>query len=538
VLVSNSVCTSVNRVPGTLRFRDWLTNAAARMPRWPFSRNLNWWLAVLMGLAIVRFWVIPLPSSFWVDEMGTVFVVEHGGSDPTLRVAPQVPASIYYVLPAVSQKFFGPSEIAYRVPSLLMMGIALMLIARIAALLIHPQAGWFAAFACLFLRDFNFEAADARPYALANCVIAAALYFLIRWLNGARWKHAALFALFAALVWRVHLVLWPTYLLFAIYAAVRLRTRDTAVRWWQAALIFAGIGVSLLPVLGEALAVNREAGTHVVVDLPTGADLFHTLKLTLVAKFCLVAAALAWFLRWGRAQSISFPKGRTLILGWWLVQPLCLFAYSWFTGNSVFVSRYLYVALPGAALAATLAAAAFVPPARWKSMAVLVALVLLVAMGRWNRPWLSHSGSDWRQAARSLEHATGGQNVPVICPSPFIEAKSPVWQPGYSVFSFLYSHLLVYHTAGRLYAFPHTVSPEAARFAADLSSSTLPLAGRFFIFGGDRSVRFWRSWFISRPEFRTWRSRRIGLYGDVELDEFARPHDSHTGRILAPSPNR
>src|ERR1700751_3737027 len=102
--------------------------------------------------------------------MATVFVVQHGGSHPSLAVAPQVPDSIYYRIPQLSQSLFGFSEISYRIPSVLLMGIAIFLIARLAARLINPQAAWFAVFACLSMRGFNDQAADARPYALGTCL--------------------------------------------------------------------------------------------------------------------------------------------------------------------------------------------------------------------------------------------------------------------------------------------------------------------------------------------------------------------------------
>src|SRR5579862_796993 len=124
--------------------------------------------AALLLCCIVRLWAMELPSSFWVDEMGTAFVVRHGAADPSLRVAPQVPASIYYVLPRLAGRVLGYSEAAYRLPSLLALAGALWLIAGIARRLIHPAAGWFAAFACLSLRGFDYQAADARPYALGT----------------------------------------------------------------------------------------------------------------------------------------------------------------------------------------------------------------------------------------------------------------------------------------------------------------------------------------------------------------------------------
>jgi hypothetical protein len=66
-----------------------------------FRRGALW---VLRAICIFRFWIMPLPSSFWVDEAGTMFVVRHGARDPSLAIAPQVPASIYFWLPRVSER--------------------------------------------------------------------------------------------------------------------------------------------------------------------------------------------------------------------------------------------------------------------------------------------------------------------------------------------------------------------------------------------------------------------------------------------------
>src|SRR5579871_1870586 len=90
-------------------------------------------LAILFFASIVRLWIIPLPSSFWVDEMGTAFVVHYGPNHPSFAVAPQVPASIYYALPRGAEALFGFSEVSYRLPSILAMGLAMLLIAKLAS---------------------------------------------------------------------------------------------------------------------------------------------------------------------------------------------------------------------------------------------------------------------------------------------------------------------------------------------------------------------------------------------------------------------
>ena len=100
------------------------------------EKYLNLALALILLLAIARLWIISLGSSFWVDEMVTVFVVHHGPDHPSLAIAPQVSKSIYYAVARAADFVFGVSEPGYRLPSILAMAIALLLLARLAARLI------------------------------------------------------------------------------------------------------------------------------------------------------------------------------------------------------------------------------------------------------------------------------------------------------------------------------------------------------------------------------------------------------------------
>jgi hypothetical protein len=481
-----------------------------------------YWLVLLTAVCVVRLWAMPLRSSFWVDEMATSFVVNHGASDPTLRVAPQVPMSIYYALPRSAEKLFGSSEIVDRLPSLLAMTIALGLIWLIAARLIHPDAGWFAVFACLALRGFNYQAADARPYALGTCVLCLSAWLLIRWLDSNRWLDGVLFALCASLLWRVHLVFWPFYAMFAAYAIVRLVRRDTEVTWLRASAAFALLGALLAPVAAGAAGLLRNAGAHVVSPMPSGADLADSLKLGLLATCSVGAAILSRWRRWPAGKLPAWSP-LALIAGWWLCAPLGLFAFSRLTGNVTFVQRYLFLELPGAALAATTAAALFIPPQYWRMLSLALGAGVLLALGQWTALWPPHQNSDWRGAALALNAQALAADTPVICPSPFIEAKLPVWRPDYPLDSFLYSHLLPYRVTGKEYPFPFESSPEAEREARQLTQEVLPSAGRFAIYGPEKSVLHWRDWFQAQPELAAWRNRRLGSFGDVEAILFERP---------------
>jgi hypothetical protein len=220
------------KTPTMSQSQDRQTTAGSALDRCRRWVRANWLLILLLAVCITRLWLMPLPSSFWTDETGTVFVVQHQ-ADPSLAIVSQAAASIYFALPRAAGRLFGLSEVSYRFPSVLLMGIALFIVGRLAARLIKPEAAWFAVFACLALSEFDYYAADARPYALGICVTAASLYFLVEWLDTARWRPALLFLLFAALLWRVQLVFWAFYPVFLIYTMVRLASWSIAFLVWR-----------------------------------------------------------------------------------------------------------------------------------------------------------------------------------------------------------------------------------------------------------------------------------------------------------------
>lgn len=479
-------------------------------------------LGLLLAACVVRLWLMPLPSSFWVDEMATAFVVHYGPHHPSLAVAPQVPDSIYYQLPRAAEALFGFSETVYRLPSVLLMAAALFFIARLAARLIHPGAAWFVVFVCLGMRGINDQAADARPYALGTAIAAGGLWFLIRWLDRGRWWDAALFAVLAALLWRVHLLFFPFYIVLAIYTLIRLMRRETAPGWIAVAAMYALIGLALIPVALDALRQFRHATAHVIVALPTLHDLQVQLKLGVILICGIGAWVLQRLLHWPRVR-FAFSSSVALVAAWWLVQPLVLFAVSRVTGSSMFVARYLYIGLPGAALAATLAAGYFIPADWWKPLAVVFAAGVLIMLGQWREPWPMHHGSNWRLAAHTIDRwAANDPALPVLCPSPFIEAQPPVWKPSYALPGFLYCHLPVYSFRGKPYLLPFEDSPEARRYVESLASGPIATSGRFLIYGGSGAVRYWRNWFSIQPEFSTWHRERLGPFGDVVVELFQR----------------
>ena len=471
-------------------------------------------LAAVLALAIIRLWLMPLPSSFWTDETGTVFVARYGASNAETAV------SIYYPLVRAAAALGGSSEVVYRLPSTLAMGLALLLIARLAARLIHPQAAWFATFACLAIHSFNFQAADARPYALGMALMAAGLWFLVQWLDRGRWRDAGLFLVFAALLLPVHPLYWPFYLVFAGYAAARLIAKDTSVTWLRAGGVFALLAVALAPVPIATLALARHAQAHVISPLPGPKALLHALVLVLIGACCVGGWLVSRLFHWSADAPGPARSSLVLIALWWLCPPVCLFAFSHLTGISVFVERYYSLALPGAALAATALAARYIPSRMWKTVAVGLGLGVVLLGGDWRELWPAHTGMDWRAAAEAINQRAAS-TTPIICPSPFVEGQMSAWRPGYPLPSFLYAPLVAYPVHALVIPFPFATRG-AEPFAASLAASTLPSAGRFVVYGHRINADFWENWYRMRPELAGWSSHRLGPFGDVVVVEFDR----------------
>jgi len=488
-------------------------------------------LLLVFAACVARLWVIPLGSGFWTDEAVTVFVVHQGGSHPSLAAAPQVPQSIYYWLPRLADELCGTSEVAYRVPSLLAMMLALGLLARVSARLIHRDAGWLAVFACLALRSIDYSADDARPYALGILISAAGVFFLIRWLDSARRTDAVLFTVSAALLWRTHLVFWPFYLVFALYAAFRLVRRETQVRWIDAAAVLAVLSLSLAPVAAQAIGLLHQAQAHVIAPEPDARVLCYSLKFGLLLACWLPALLLSLAGRWRRPSSSLRVSSVALILAWWLSQPLVLFAFSHLTGNSLFVDRYLAISLPGAALAATALAGLRTPSRCWKPLAAVLGIGVLIGLGQWHQPWYAHSPFDWRTASQLINQNSLGPATPVICPSAFIEGKPPVWTPRYRLPGFLYAYLSVYPIRGTPYLFPFDSYAAGERYGRELMRAVLPASPRFFIYGDAVRAHRWQRWFTVQPELAGWRSRRLLPSGGVDVVMFESPPDPSRARL-------
>ncbi|HVV45080.1 MAG TPA: hypothetical protein VHC72_07730, partial [Bryobacteraceae bacterium] len=103
-----------------------------------------------------------------------------------------------------------------------------------------------------------------------------------------------------------------------------------------------------------------------------------------------------------------------------------------------------------------------------------------------------------------------------LCPSPFVEARSPVWTPEYALPGFLYAHLDAYPLRQKPLLLPAAVEDAGTRYARAMVTEKIVPAGRFVLYGGGYAVTQWAPWFSAQPELRDWDYRLI-QFGDVAV---------------------
>jgi hypothetical protein len=474
----------------------------APAPRFSRIDKILW---ILLAACVARLWLMVMPSSLWVDELVTVFVIRNP-NHPSFALAPQVQESIYYWLPKIAWRTLGTSEISLRLPSVLSAIAALYFVARLTARLIDPGARWLALSLCLALVGFDSFAVDARPYALGIAVASAGLFFLVRWLDEGKWLDDLGFILAAALLWRVHLFYWPFYLLFAGYGAVRIFTGTSRVRVIQVLMTVVAVPALLAPVAMKALEINAGARSHVFNAPPGILEFIAEAEFVQIAICAVVALIFRLSSKWKRETQPMDGSSLALILGWWLICPVCLAAYSILTSNGVLILRYTSLMLPGVALTATVCITRLTPPRYWKRAAVIAATVALALLGQWDQRWPSHEGEGWREAA-DLERRMATDSTPVMVPSPFIEALPPAWSPDYSLPGFLYANLSYYPMRGAASVFPYTESLQSDQAAQQLLRSKLIPSRKFLIFGPLNGVEYLYRWCEQQPELATWHAQ-------------------------------
>lgn len=440
--------------------------------------------AGLILLLAAASWLPHLPSSLWLDETLSHWVIQDGLAQSIERADLGQSQAAYFVFLWGWAQVFGTSEIALRVPSLLAMLGACFLLARLGAVLLGDrESGCLAAVVFASSWSVFRESVDARSYALGLLVLLALAASLLRWLDTGGWRKAWLCGALAALLPHLHVFFALGYPALALYGLLRWRDSPARAAELGAVVLCAIAGVLLyLPV---ALALAEQASSYSFAPTPGLYALFTIFVWPTPVVGLLVGFAVAGILTApsGRideeARQATQPSAPEIdravggLLAVWVFLPLLfLFLVSTLTEASVFIRRYLIVAVPGVALLYAWALRG-IPSAPARLVAVSV--VALSAFVLHERP-----RDDFRAAALEVRSfiATEGA-APVLLASGVIEGENESWLRDPARAGYLNAPVDYYPMGERVIALPRKLRGQP--LALEILEPIMPTQPRFAV---------------------------------------------------------
>ena len=471
-----------------------------------------------IAIAVILFWIVPLGTGFGGDESSNWWVIKDGLREAIARATgpqslPGAQSIFYNLLPLAVQALGGQSEIALRLPSVLAMLGAVLLIYKIGLRLIGPLAAMFGCLVFITMGDVVPVASTLRPYALALLCVAGAMLALMNWLDTGKLRHAVAYVLLAALTVYAHDLFALMYAVHGAYVLARWRARDTPVKLGAVILACLASAAALVPLAPAVLRLFANRDEHVYAATPdVWALLAGLVPPALMGAIVLgILMALASGSPVATDWKLSAPASRLLAV-WALAPPVILFAVSWSGGTKLFVPRYYLPAAPAVALLAGALIRSVQPAGVRRLIASTILICSLIQFGVLER--FARGTEGWRETAQAVRDHVGGRPAPVLAVSSFAEARGPdaVLDPGRS--DVLFAPFLRYPTGGRLVRLPW-FSEESAKYVSDTLVPRLREEPEFLLVGLSGALDY-ETWFKGLLG-GTFSTRPLGYYGGIKV---------------------
>lgn len=472
---------------------------------------------LLLFVAIVDLWVVPLRSSFWLDETGTFWIIKDGFStlwERSINWAGQYPS--YFLVDWVALAAGGRQEWVLRLPSIVAMLAGTWLFYKLAERLFDKATAQMAVLVFVCSEQVSFAAADARPYALGLSMVIGSAWALVSWLDTGRRRYAAGHVVFTVAVVYVHYLSALSLAVFGIYAVWRSRgERKIAVRKLVASWI--ACGILILPLVPPALHYYQGRANHSFSSTPSVSDLLGAIAPPSLIGLIGVGllAALLIFPQSLRGRFEARRGSLLLAAAWALAAPVVLFAVATITPVKLFVPRYFMPCLPGLALVAGWLVCSAVAPAGRRVAAALLVVVSIFGFGT-----LVHGHEDWAGATRKIRLLPGSATLPVLAASGFVEARDPNAMNAARFREVLFAPQIMYPLPGPLIRLPYALGTAAEDYVEGLLPR-VEQEKRFVLL-----VRFeglqWEPWLRGRLSPYGFRSKPLGQFGTLGAFLFSR----------------
>ena len=477
---------------------------------------------LLTAWAVFGLWVLPIRSSFWLDETGTYWIIKDGlGSLFARAMHWSGQSPLYYIIAWLAHFVPGRTEVVLRLPSLIAMIAAAWLLHKLAVRLFDAETGRFAVLVFVCSEQVAFAAADARPYALAMLLLIASAWMLVCWLDSGRLLYGAGYVFLAALTVYAHVLLAIALAGHAIYAWYRSRGAS-AVRPVAVLAAFFLAGLLCLPLAPQLLAMYRARGSHAFAGAPNISEFLAALAPPLLAAPVGLGLLFGW-LSYARRSSkgdkivLTHRDGVILAASWALLPLTTLYLFSVFARSDLFLPRYYVSAAPGLALLfGWCMRAAGKIPSRPLAAAALVTCAT-VSFGSWQ-----HGDADWAGAMAKVRALTAGGDTPVLVASGFLEATDPDTLTTPGLREVLFAPLALYPSGGKLIGLPIRLDDKSAAYLERMVETDLQHRARFVLVCEWQQNVTYQLWLRGRLASLGFESESQGNFGDVGVFLFSR----------------
>lgn len=389
------------------------------------SLESSQWLTGLFWMTVgghYLTWLKFISSSFWLDECGTVWIVQGGFQDLFRRTSLLLHAPLFGAIAALSA-LGGVSEVALRIPSWIAVGISILCFAKVSRELFDEPTSHAATAVFVVWPIVGYAAADARPYAFVLAALCASHLFFLRAIRRGVFRDFLFFSVSVAITVHLHLlfvyVLVIPFIFLICFARQSLRS-DMA-KWITSGAI---IALALVPLISYYRVMFMWGSRYSFVTTPTMVDLATFLipgrPLVFFLFAVILSTALGLRLNFKITNGDRYSLAFALIAG--LIPVLLLFAVSRFTETKLFLPRYVVSSIPGFALFWGWIIGRIDPPRvrRFIPIFTLCAMMLVQwTVGDWN-----HERDDWRGAIARAAELRVSKNDSLVIYSTFVESAS------------------------------------------------------------------------------------------------------------------
>jgi hypothetical protein len=481
-------------------------------------RTILW---IIVVIAVIRLWVMPLWNSFWLDETLTVWAIRDGFWR-IFQALPSTPESIMFCsIEWLTSRLGGLNEPTLRLPSLAAAIGALFVYYRIGVEFLGRSAGVTLTALYIALYEVAIEVPNARPYSAALLAESAALLWLLRWVRDGRLRDGILWMSCAVAAGHLHqfffmvLPLEVGFVVWRVYRRHFVRTRQ---------IVFCALfGIVLsAPAIPQLWFISKQAKTLSWAPQPTLIDFFTVLVPMYVLPLMALLLLLEWFERRKPRWVVSLPSDAAMLGAIVLITPVAIaFALSSFSKVHIFQARWLLPTVPGAILLwGWLLHGIESPFIRQTSLAAGLVASIVITGGLSAIPDYRHE--DWRSAVRSIPESGA-----VIMYNSFPQSRRLESLQVPEAWSYLMAPVLAYRPSVQLadaFIVPFDFDRAGQEYLDRMINiqirprNTVTVMTRWSFAGPE-----WDHWIAARLERAGFRVIRNSAYGRVQVDVYQRP---------------